>query len=268
MAEYNDKTALKLRLREERYETERLMREKRSEEMEALEEVFDKPTLMIIYRMLNSGILKDIFGVVKSGKESRLYWGRDSKEKDVAIKIYLTGTSEFRKGMIQYIDGDNRFKRVPRSTRALIYLWAKKEFKNLLLATKAGVRAPKPIKVEGNVLLMEFIGEDGVPAPLLREEFMKKPRSVYRKLMGYIELLYEKAQLVHGDLSEYNIMMWKGKPVIFDFSQTVKIGHPLTHELLKRDISNLTRFFEVLRVKVESVDIVYERVVGKHGKHA
>ena len=261
MAEYSDKMALKTRLREKRYETERLMREKRSEEMKALEEVFDKSTLMIIYRMLNKGTLKRIFGVLKSGKESRLYWGQNSRGKDVAIKIYLCGTSEFKKGMIRYIEGDNRFKRVPKSTRPLIYLWAKKEFNNLFLAKKAGVRVPQPITVEGNVLLMEFIGKNGVTAPLLKEEFMKNPLEVYGKILSYIKALYKKVKVVHGDLSEYNIMMWKEKPVFFDFSQAVKTEHPLAQELLKRDIANVTRFFEDLQIKVKSVDHVHKRIV-------
>jgi RIO kinase 1 len=264
VADRDDEISLKIRLIEKKYETERLMREKRSEEMQTLEEVFDKSTLMIIYRMLNTGVLERIFGVVKAGKESRLYWGKDANDKDIAIKIYLVTSSEFRKGMLKYIEGDNRFRNVPKSTRSLIYLWAKKEFKNLLLAKEVGISSPKPITVEGNVLLMEFIGEEGVSAPLLRDYQLKRPARVYRLLLRYVKSLYKKANLVHGDLSEYNIMVWNDKPVIFDFSQAIKLEHPLSHELLRRDLTNLNGFFEKFKIKIESVDGIYEKIVGSH----
>jgi len=77
-----------------------------------------------------------------------------------------------------------------------------------------------------------------------------------------ITRLYRKADLVHGDLSEYNIMIWKRKPVIFDVSQAVPTSHPMAEELLRRDLGNLNRFFSRLGVKVLSVDEAYKKVVG------
>lgn len=268
MVDKEEKTSLKLRLREKRYETERLMREKRSEDMDVLEEVFDKPTLMIIHRLLNKGILKNIFGTIKAGKESRIYWGKDSDEKDVAIKIFLVGTSEFRKGMLKYIEGDNRFKRIPRSTRPLIYLWARKEYKNLSLANKAKVRAPKPIDVEGNVLIMEFIGNNGIPAPLLKETVLRNPTRVYKRLIIYLTSLYKKARIIHGDLSEYNIMVLRGRPILIDFSQGVNVDHPLAHELLKRDIENINKFFERLNVEIDPFGSIYRSIIKENGERS
>jgi RIO kinase 1 len=260
--EKEEKLIEKLQLREKRYVTEQLIKEKRSEEMEALEEVFDKPTLMIIYRMLNRGVLQKIFGVVKAGKESRVYWGK-SKEGDVAIKIYLTASKEFRKGMLTYIEGDPRFKKVSKDTRGLIYLWAKKEFKNLQLAYAAKVDVPKPITVEGNVLIMKFIGKAGEPAPLLKEAPPKKPVKVYNELLNYIRLLYVKAKLIHGDISEYNIMIWKEKPVLFDFAQAVSISHPMAYELLYRDMKNLNSYFQKLGIKTKNVDAFIKGMIEK-----
>ncbi len=97
---------------------------------------------------------------------------------------------------------------------------------------------------------------------------MENPAAVYEKLIDCVKILYKKAQLVHGDLSEYNIMMCRGKPILFDFSQAVKTEHPLAHEFLKRDIANLTRFFEDLCIKVEPVDRVYRGIVEKYGERA
>lgn len=251
--------------KEKRYETEQLMKTRRSEEYEALEEVFDRSTLMIIYEFMNRGVIGEIHGVVSAGKESRVYWAKDNEGKELAIKIYLTLSAEFRKGMLPYIEGDPRFKYVKRDTRSLIFAWARKEFRNLEQATRAGVRVPKPFVVRNNVLIMEFIGKDGVSAPLVRVKSPKDPAKIYEILLSSLERLYCKAELVHGDLSEYNIMIWKNKPVIFDMSQSVSIYHPMARFLLQRDITNLNRFFNKLGVNVSPNEEVYTKVTG-HGK--
>lgn len=250
-------------IREEKgYEVKQLMKDKRSEEYEVLEEVFDRSTLMIIYDFLNKGVIDEIHGVVKAGKESRVYWGKDKMGRELAVKIYLTVSAEFRKGMLKYIEGDPRFKRVKRDTRSLIFAWAQKEFRNLEQASAAGVRVPKPIAVKDNVLVMEFIGKRGVSAPLMRDEPPKDPARVYGTLLTYLRKLYLKAKLVHGDLSEYNIMIWKGRPILFDMSQAVPLSHPMADMLLRRDLTNLNRYFSRLGVNVLPIDEFYRRVTG------
>ncbi len=233
-----------------------------STERSTLEEVFDKATLMVIYQLLNSGVLYEVHGVVNAGKEARIYWGKNKEGKDLAVKIYLTASAEFKKGMLKYIEGDYRFKGVKRDTRSLIFTWAQKEFRNLEQASRAKVRVPKPIAVKNNVLVMEFIGKDGVNASSLKEKAPNDPDRVYEVLLTYVERLYRKAELVHGDLSEYNIMMWKGKPVVFDVAQAVPTSHPMAEFFLRRDLTNINRFFSRLGVKVTSVDEAYKKVVG------
>jgi len=252
----------KLRRKEQRYEIEQLMKEKRSEEYEALEEVFDRSTLMTIYNFLNKGTIDQIFGAVAAGKESKLYWGKDKEGKLLAIKIFLTISSEFKHGMIPYIEGDPRFKHVKRDTRSLVYAWAQKEFRNLMQAVEAGVRVPKPIDVSHNVLIMEFIGEEGEIAPLLRETEIKNPPRVYAQVLDNVKKLYQKAKLVHGDLSEYNIMLWKNRPVLFDVSQAVPLEHPMADQLLRRDLENLNRYFKRLGVEVLSLEATHMKVTG------
>lgn len=232
-----------------------------STERATLEEVFDKATLMVIYQLLNSGVLYEVHGVVNAGKEARVYLGKDKKGKDLAVKIYLTASAEFKKGMLKYIEGDYRFKGVKRDTRSLIFTWAQKEFRNLEQAVRAKVRVPKPIAVKNNVLVMEFIGKNGVNAASLKEKAPNDAEKVYGILLTYIERLYRKAELVHGDLSEYNIMMWKGKPVIFDVAQAVPTSHPMSDFFLRRDLSNVNRFFKRLGVRVSSIEEIYKRVV-------
>jgi len=254
----------RLSRQEKSYETEQLMKEKRSEEYEVMEEVFDRSTLMVIYGFMKKGVIDEIHGVVKAGKESRVYWGKDKDGKELAIKIYLVVSSEFRKGMLKYIEGDPRFKSVRHDTRSLIFAWAQKEFKNLELATRAKVRVPKPIAVEKNVLVMEFIGKDGEPAPSLKEKTPNNPQKAYETLLGYLQKLYQKAELVHGDLSEYNIMIWNGRTVIFDVAQAVLLVHPMADDLLRRDLTIVNKYFGRLGVKVLSFDECYRRVTG-HG---
>lgn len=261
---YRKRVDKRLERREKRYETEQLLKEKRSEEYEVLEEVFDKSTLMTIYEFLNKGVIDQIYGVVKAGKEARIYWGKDQEGKELAIKIYLTIAAEFKKGKLQYIEGDPRFKRVKHDTRSLVFAWALKEFKNLQLAFQAKVRVPKPIAVKKNVLIMRFIGKNGDPAPELKELPPKNPEFIYTELLEYIKRLYQRVELVHGDVSEYNVMMWRGKPVLFDMSQAVLISHPMAHTFLKRDLENLNRYFKKLGVKALSVDEMY-RIVTEHG---
>jgi RIO kinase 1 len=250
----------KLLRREKRYDIERRMREKRSEEYEVLEEVFDKSTLMTIYQFMNTGAIKKVQGIVNSGKESRIYLGIAPEGRELALKIYLIVSAEFKKGMLMYIQGDPRFKHIKHDTKSLVYSWALKEFKNLQKAYDSGVRVPKPIAVKNNVLIMEFIGENGVPAPLLREISLEDPETVYQRLLKCIKTLYQKARLVHGDLSEYNIMMWKGEPVVFDVSQAVPLEHPMADQLLHRDIENLNNYFKRLGIKVKPLDEAYEWV--------
>ena len=257
---YRKRVDKRLARKEKKYETEQLLKEKRSEEYEVLEEVFDKSTLMTIYEFLNKGIIDEIHGVVKAGKEARIYWGKDRDGKELAIKIFLTIAAEFKKGKLQYIEGDPRFKHVRRDTRLLVFAWALKEFKNLQLALKAKVKVPKPVAIKNNVLVMRFIGKNGNPAPELKESVPKNPEFIYNQLLEYIKRLYQKAELVHGDISEYNVMVWRGKPVLFDMAQAVLLSHPMATTFLKRDLQNLHRYFKKLGAKVSSTDEMYRRV--------
>jgi RIO kinase 1 len=253
----------KIARREKRVERrDRMLKHDFSSERATLEEVFDQATRLVIYRFFTEGVLHEVHGVVNAGKEARVYWGKNKEGKDLAVKIYLTSSAEFKKGMLKYIEGDYRFKGVKHDTRSLIFAWAQKEFRNLDQAARAGVNVPKPIAVKQNVLVMEFVGKNGVSAPSLKEQFPVNPERTYQQLLTYLKRLYRKADLVHGDLSEYNIMMWKSKPVLFDMSQAVPTSHPLGKSLLERDLVNVNRFFSRLGVKVLAIDEAYRKVVG------
>jgi RIO kinase 1 len=254
-----EKLERKLEIVEKR---DRILEKDRSSERAVLEEVFDKSTLMTIYDFMNNGVIKEIYGVVNSGKESRIYWGRGPENEEIAIKIFLTVSAEFRRGRLPYILGDPRFKSVRRDIRHLVFLWAQKEFKNLNLAYDAKVRVPRPIAVRNNVLIMEFIGRNGVSAPLLREVELKNPEKMYRNILLHIRRLYRGARLIHGDLSEYNIMVWRGRPVFFDFSQAIPIEHPMADQFLLRDLENINRYFLKLGVNIIDTERSFKVITG------
>ncbi len=235
----------------------------RTDERATVEEVFDQTTRLVVFDLLNSGIIYEVNGAVSSGKEAKVYWATTKEGKDLAVKIYLTSSAEFKKGMVKYIEGDPRFQNIKKDTRSLMSIWAQKEFRNLREAAEAKVPVPNPVAVKSNVVVMDFIGVAGSPASSLKEQPPENPERVYKLLVTYVKRLYRKAKLVHGDLSEYNIMMWKGKPVIFDLSQSVSIEHPMADFMLNRDLTNLNHFFNRLNVKITPVEELHKLVVGK-----
>jgi RIO kinase 1 len=223
-----------------------------------LDAVFDKTTVMILSRMINNGIISYVNGAVGAGKESQLYWAVDPSGRNLAVKIYLVTTSNFKK-RYPYLIGDPRFTRIKRGTRSLVELWAKKEFRNLSKSFNSEIPCPEPITVVKNILIMEFIGINGVPSPTLVES--EVDYNDYEKTITIISDLYNKAELVHADLSEYNIFKTNEGPVVFDFGSAVDIRHPKTKEFLERDISNITKFFVKRGLTVDNPIDVFKKVV-------
>jgi len=147
--------------------------------------------------------------------------------------------------MKSYIYGDPRFYKIGSSTHKIIYTWARKEYKNLKRMSKHSIEVPKPIFILKNLLVMEFIGEkNGTPAPRLKDvEQVSNPEMLYNEILDYIWQMFVEAKLVHGDLSEFNILYYKKKPVIIDVSQAVSIEHPKSLFFLTRDVKNIMKYF-------------------------
>jgi RIO kinase 1 len=231
-----------------------------------VEEVFDSFTLMALYELMRRRAIARMYGVVSSGKEARVYWAKSPGGEDLAVKIYLTATAEFKKGIRKYIEGDPRFEDLLfKDTRSLMTAWARKEYRNLVRLYKAGVRVPRPIAVHKTIVVMEFIGEDGVRAPLLKEAPPGRDEAggILEEILEGVAKAYCDARLVHADLSEYNVMLWRGRPVLIDVSQAVDLSHPLAEEFLLRDLGNILRFFSrEVGISVPSIDEAYRRVTS------
>ena len=239
-----------------------MKRRKDDDEFKVVEGVIDPPTMKILYKLLSRGKLKALYGAISTGKEANVYLGFDSEENPVAVKIYRVSTAE-TDFMMEYIIGDPRFKNVKKRSRSLIPQWAMKEFKNLSKYYDAGVRVPKPIDIERNVLIMEFIGDltENVAAPLLKQVDLPSPVDTFNEIMSMVEAGYTRAGLVHADLSEFNIL-WLDGPVFIDVSQSVLITHDYAKKYLLRDIQNIITFFKKLGVKAQDPEVIVEHIVS------
>ncbi len=226
------------------------MKQSRSELRKISEGVFDRSTLMSLYKASRAGYFDELQGIISTGKESNVYYGFRG-DMEVAVKIYAVEASDF-KNMEKYIVGDHRFGGW-RNRRQLIYMWAQKEFRNLgRLYPK--VRCPRPVGVVNNILVMGFMGEGGVAAPRLKDLPPEDPLDCFRKVTRDMRRMYG-AGIVHADLSEYNILNW-GDPYIIDLSTGVVLDHPLADEFLGRDVKNICKYFSGLGVKREEGDVL------------
>lgn len=206
------------------------------------DEVFDEVTLLALYKLANRKVINAVGGSISTGKEANVFFAKRGEDLDCVIKIYRIRTGNFNV-MSDYILGDPRFASIRRNKKDIIFAWTKKEFSNLKRALDAGLPVPEPIAFDRNILIMDFIGEDGVPYPQLRLNPVDDPEAGYREVLGLITDLYQKARLVHGDLSEYNILHGGGRLWLIDMGQAVTPDHPSAHRFLFRDIQNTNRYY-------------------------
>lgn len=221
--------------------------------------VFDEATLLALYRLVHHGHVQAFGGPISTGKEANVYEALGADE-EVAVKIYRINASDFR-DMREYLIGDPRFEELGGDKKRVVLAWTRKEFANLNRARKAGVRVPKPIAVERNVLVMEYIATDGERAKRLNEVHIENPETAYNVVREYMHRLNE-AGLVHGDLSEYNIVFHDGQLVFLDMGQAVTVHHPNSGEFLQRDCENVANFFARQGLETDAEDL-YAFVTGE-----
>ena len=182
------------------------------------DEVFDKSTLHAFEKLISDKVIDILDFPISTGKEGNVFRGVTPDKKFVAVKVYRTSTSTF-KHISKYILGDPRFKSIHKSRRDIVYAWTIKEFKNLERLQKANVKAPKPIVYVKNVLVMEYLGNRKTPAPLMKDVKLKNPKKIFEILIDSISKMYKKAELVHGDISAYNVLIHKNQPYLIDLGK-------------------------------------------------
>lgn len=204
--------------------------------------VFDQETIGAIHELANKGFIDHLEHIVSTGKEAHVYKAVDKAGNPRAVKIYKIETSDFR-NIRKYIEGDLRFKNIGHDRHEIIYQWTRKEYKNLESFSDADVRVPMPYAFNQNVLVMEFIGKEEAALPI-KEDPIEDTNFLYDVIIESIARMIYDARLVHGDLSEYNILNYEGTPVIIDCGQAVLTSHPLAMELFEKDLQNMRNYFE------------------------
>jgi len=202
--------------------------------------VFDDATFAALYKLVQDGHIDAFGGPISTGKEANVYTAL-AGDQTVAVKIYRINASDFR-DMGEYMEGDPRFESIGGDKKSIVLAWVRAEFANLDRARRAGVRVPTPVAVERNVLVMEYIGSAEGRARRLGEVTVENPDTAYEVLREYIRRLYD-AGLVHGDLSEYNVVVEASQLYVIDLGQAVTVHHPNSDEFLERDCRNVANFF-------------------------
>lgn len=239
------------------------VRIKDADDKKTVDEVFDKRTLSILNKLMMEGVIKSLDFPVSTGKEAKVFKGVGKDGRDVAVKIYRVSNATF-KNISRYLIGDPRFAGLERNKSKLIYTWATKEYKNLARLHKSGLSVPEPLGKRENVVVMEFIGDEGGAAPTLKRVGTDDPEGLFDEVRAYLRIQHQEARLVHGDFSEYNILMKGSKPYVIDVGQAVTTDHPMAREWLQRDVSNTCRYFRSLGVEADE-KALFEEIVSRKG---
>jgi RIO kinase 1 len=214
------------------------------------DEVFDRQTVMVVYKLFTDGVFDFLDFPISTGKEGNVFRAVTKDGDFLAVKIYRITNAGF-KDLADYVLGDPRFRNSPQHFPGILYVWAKKEFANLEKFQKIGIRVPHPITLSRNVLVMEYIGTPEQPARQLKDFEMEDPKEMAEWMLGVIRTAYAKGKIVHGDLSEYNVLITDEGPVVIDLAQAVLVEHWRAQELLERDVTNVARYFKKFGVKVD-----------------
>ncbi|OVA17499.1 RIO kinase [Macleaya cordata] len=229
-----------------------------------VEQAIDPRTRMVLFKMLNRGVFNDINGCISTGKEANVYHATKADGQEFAIKVYKTSVLVF-KDRDRYVQGDYRFRHgyCKHNPRKMVKTWAEKEMRNLMRLKAAGIRCPTPILLRLHVLVMEFIGKAGWNAPRLKDAALSedKLREGYVEMIMVMRNLYQKCKLVHGDLSEYNILYFEGHLHIIDVSQSVDLDHPHALDFLREDCVHVSDFFRKHGVAVMTVRELFDFIV-------
>ena len=207
-----------------------------------------------IQPLIDDGIVDEVLRSLMSGKEAVVYVVRCGSEIRCA-KVYKDSVKRSFKKAAQYREG--RKVRNSRRARAMEKgskfgrkqqeeIWQNAEVDALYLLARAGVRVPKPYGCFEGVLLMELITDaDGDVAPRLNDVALTEEQALedHALMMHYVKLML-CAGLIHGDLSEFNVLVDEYGPVIIDLPQAVNAAANNNAEsMLARDVNNMTDYY-------------------------
>ncbi len=204
--------------------------------------------------LLEDGLIDDVIRQLMSGKEAMVFVVRSGSEVRCA-KIYKEANKRSFRQSVDYTE--NRKVKNSRQARAMAKgtrygrevqeeAWQSAEVDALYRLAAAGVRVPQPFNFHAGVLLMELVtDEHGNAAPRLNDLTFTpdEARGHFQTLLRQVVLML-CAGVIHGDLSEYNILVGDQGPVIIDLPQAVDAaGNNHARSMLERDVANLAGYF-------------------------
>jgi RIO kinase 1 len=226
----------------------------------------------------DEGLIEQILRPLKSGKEASVHLCRSDPETTgeqlVALKVYHPlGRREFRDESI-YRDGEWIKERrirvaVQRRTRfgreVQGWIWVHREWESLTALTAAGAPVPRPIDWTADAILMSYIGDRSTAAPQLKDhrpDDATEAEVLLDQVLGTIErMLFH--DVIHGDLSAYNALVWDGLVTVIDFPQAVdpKMNR-FARSLLERDVRRVCEHFERFGIRRDAEAIASDLWTG------
>ena len=194
--------------------------------------------LLALHTLVEKNIISQLGPLIGQGKESDVYSCMDDEENIYALKIYRIGRTSF-KNIKKYrsIIGE-------RGHFSWLYvnrLAAKKEYEALKKIYELNLNTPKPIGYNRHIIVMEYLkGKE-----LVYYKEIDDPQYIFDEIINQVRIIYQKADMIHGDLGEFNIVLDEiGNILIIDWMQWIPRDHPNAHKILKRDIENICVYFE------------------------
>jgi RIO kinase 1 len=207
--------------------------------------------------LYTDGLITDLVMPLKSGKEASVHLCRGGASlggRLVAVKAYrprqhraFRNDATYKNGRVILKARDRRAveKRTAFGRAYEEAAWVGREWEHLRAAHRAGVDVPEPLAVRGHAIVMEYVGNEGGPAPQLRvaEAEPGDPARWLERLVWNVETLL-RHHLVHADLSPYNVLVWESEVRIIDLPQAVDARtNRNARDLLDRDLRTLCAFF-------------------------
>ena len=204
--------------------------------------------------LVEDGLIDAVIRQLMSGKEAMIFVVRCGDEIRCA-KVYKEANKRSFRQAVDYTEGrktknSRRARAMEKGTRygrkVQEEAWQSAEVDALYRLAAAGVRVPAPYNFHEGVLLMELVTDaHGEPAPRLNDlEFSAEEALTYHALLMQEVVRMLSAGIVHGDLSEYNVLLGAAGPVIIDLPQAVDAaGNNHARDMLERDVANLTNYF-------------------------
>ena len=229
------------------------------EKFDTFENVFDQRTVRNLFELAGKGYFdNNTLSPIKIGKEANIFSAKKKDGSKVIIKIYRVNTCDFNR-MFDLLQRDPRFPKLTKNKRKIVNSWASREFKNLHRARDAGVRVPTPYLIKENILLIEFIGDEQ-PAKQIKD-LIPEDKEFLDETIVNMKKLY-KENLVHGDLSQFNILNYHNEPVFIDLSQTMEMNTIFSDDILERDIRNIANFFNKSGIKTTE-EYIRKKIISK-----